>query len=119
MLFRSQCLSTPFQCIPQRVGLAATAWAIFADLNLNPLSTAPEPTIECLFNWAERSYPAVLAPAGAATQYHAPFAYRYFSATDTYVGVSAVDRRVYYMGPDRLLQDLGALTVWAGMAACR
>jgi len=33
-----QCLSTPFQCIPQRVGLAATTWAIFAQRNLNPLS---------------------------------------------------------------------------------
>ena len=33
-----QCLSTPFQCIPQRVGLAATAWALFAGLRLNPLA---------------------------------------------------------------------------------
>lgn len=32
-----QCLSTPFQCIPERVGLAATTWAIFADLGVNPL----------------------------------------------------------------------------------
>lgn len=32
-----QCLSTPFQCIPERVGLAATTWAIFADRNINPL----------------------------------------------------------------------------------
>jgi hypothetical protein len=33
------CLSTPFQCIPQRVGLAATTWAIFADKNVNPFPT--------------------------------------------------------------------------------
>jgi hypothetical protein len=33
-----QCLTTPFQCIPARVGLAATTWAIFADRQLNPLS---------------------------------------------------------------------------------
>jgi len=32
-----QCLSTPFQCIPERVGLAATAWAIFAGPDFNPL----------------------------------------------------------------------------------
>jgi uncharacterized protein (TIGR03437 family) len=31
------CLSTPFQCIPQRPGLAATAWAIFAERGWNPL----------------------------------------------------------------------------------
>lgn len=33
----AQCLNTPFQCIPERVGLAATTWAIFADRDLNPL----------------------------------------------------------------------------------
>ena len=31
-----QCVSTPFQCIPARVGLAATAWAIFALEDVNP-----------------------------------------------------------------------------------
>src|SRR6185503_9875673 len=36
---REQCLSTPFQCIPQRVGLAATVWALFGEAGLNPLST--------------------------------------------------------------------------------
>jgi hypothetical protein len=33
-----QCLSTPFQCIATRVGLAATTWAILADLNVNPFT---------------------------------------------------------------------------------
>lgn len=35
-----QCLSTPFQCIPQRVGLAATTWAIFAAQEINPLDAS-------------------------------------------------------------------------------
>lgn len=30
-----QCLSTPFQCIPERVGIAATAWGIFAETGFN------------------------------------------------------------------------------------
>ncbi len=30
-----QCLGTPFQCIAERVGLAATNWAIYADRNIN------------------------------------------------------------------------------------
>jgi hypothetical protein len=34
-----QCLSTPFQCIAERVGLAATTWAIFADQSINPLTS--------------------------------------------------------------------------------
>ena len=36
-----QCLSTPFQCIPERVGLAATTWAVFAEHNVNPLASEP------------------------------------------------------------------------------
>src|SRR5262249_35768988 len=31
-----QCLSTPFQCIAERVGLAATTWGVVAELNINP-----------------------------------------------------------------------------------
>ncbi len=31
-----QCLSTPFQCIPERVGLAASTWAAMAETGLNP-----------------------------------------------------------------------------------
>lgn len=33
-----QCLDTPFQCIPERVGLAATNWGILADQAFNPLA---------------------------------------------------------------------------------
>ena len=38
----AQCLVTPYQCIPERVGLAATAWAIFAAQNYNPLDLLPK-----------------------------------------------------------------------------
>jgi hypothetical protein len=34
------CLSTPFQCIPQRVGLAASTWSLFAAGGRNPLSSS-------------------------------------------------------------------------------
>jgi hypothetical protein len=34
-----QCLDTPFQCLAERVGLAATTWAILADLNVNVLAS--------------------------------------------------------------------------------
>ena len=32
-----QCLTTPFQCIPSRVAVAATAFSIFAELRISPL----------------------------------------------------------------------------------
>lgn len=40
----NQCRTTPFQCIPERVGSAATGWAVLADLNANPLQPTPTPT---------------------------------------------------------------------------
>ncbi|MGH8474890.1 MAG: hypothetical protein ACRER2_03820 [Methylococcales bacterium] len=40
---KEQCLSTPFQCIAERVGLAATVWAIFAEQNINPLAPGSLP----------------------------------------------------------------------------
>ncbi len=35
----NQCLSTPYQCIPERSGIAATAWAIMAEQQYNPFTT--------------------------------------------------------------------------------
>jgi len=40
----NQCLKTPFQCIPERVGLGPTAWAVLADLKSNPLNAGPSAT---------------------------------------------------------------------------
>lgn len=44
----SQCLKTPFQCIPQRVGISASAWSAMAATNINPLNPSavagPTPT---------------------------------------------------------------------------
>ena len=40
-----QCLVTPYQCIAERVGLAATIWGIAAEQGLDPLlSSGPPPT---------------------------------------------------------------------------
>jgi hypothetical protein len=36
-----ECLQTPFQCIPERVGLAATVWAILASEHLDVFSPFP------------------------------------------------------------------------------
>ncbi len=37
----NQCLNTPYQCIAERVGLAATIWAIAAEQGLDPLAQFP------------------------------------------------------------------------------
>jgi hypothetical protein len=54
-----QDLSTPFQGIPERVGLAATSWAIFADSATDPLGqpSATQPT-------APGQSPPAISPTG-------------------------------------------------------
>jgi hypothetical protein len=41
----AECLNTPFQCVPERVGLAATAWAILQDQKINPFYFYPTVTL--------------------------------------------------------------------------
>jgi hypothetical protein len=60
-----QCLSTPFQCIPERVGLAATAWAVFADQSVNPLAALGSDTVG-LYNPATSGFFLRNAHAGGA-----------------------------------------------------
>lgn len=35
------CISTPFQCIPERVGLASTVWAVYGEQHFNPFRVPP------------------------------------------------------------------------------
>jgi len=75
--------------------------------------------IECLFTWAEGNYPDLFAPSGSFTEVSGVYNYRYYSATNAYMGVSSTDNHVYYMGPDGLLQNEGPLTNWLPMAGCQ
>lgn len=72
---------------------------------------------DCLFDWAEAAYPAMFAPAGAASQQQAPYYYRHYPATNNYLGVSSSDNHVYYLDPDQLL-DMGAKADWLTSAGC-
>jgi hypothetical protein len=62
-----------------------------------------------VFNWAERQYPDNLLPKNAATGQAQGFTYRYYGATDEYVGVK--DGKVFYFKPGTMPspQDVGAL----------
>jgi glycerophosphoryl diester phosphodiesterase len=74
---------------------------------------------ECLFNWAESIYPTLFAPSGAVSQFSSPFTYRYYSATNTYLGVSSADDHVYYLDADGKLNDVGPLSSWLPLAGCQ
>ena len=73
---------------------------------------------DCLFNWAEVSYPNWFAPAGAATAQLPPYTYRFYSRTNAYLGTG--NDRLYYLGPlsDNSLLDVGPLSPWLTTAGC-
>jgi M6 family metalloprotease-like protein len=78
-----------------------------------------QPRVECLFNWAEVNYPTLFALPGSSTTTWDVYTYRYYSATNAYVGVSSVDSHVYYMGADGNLQDVGTQSYWMSKAGCQ
>ena len=77
------------------------------------------PQAECLFTWAESNYPTLFAPAGSPTVVSTVYNYRYYSATQAYLGVSSFNNHVYYKGPDGNLQDVGPLSDWLPKAGCQ
>jgi outer membrane lipase/esterase len=72
---------------------------------------------DCLFNWAERNFPLLFSPAGASSNTLSPFYYRFYSATNAYLGTSSADNHVYYLGSAGFL-DAGLLTIWLQTAGC-
>lgn len=74
---------------------------------------------ECLFNWAEKNYSSLFAPSGSSTAVWSTYSYRYYSASNAYLGVSSVDNHVYYQGTDGALQDEGSLSDWLPKAGCQ
>ena len=80
-----------------------------------PPQTSPQ---ECLLNWAENSYPALFSPAGALSQVLNPYTYRHYKTTNSYLGVSAENYHVYYLGPEGVMQDVGELSGWLTTAGC-
>jgi hypothetical protein len=91
--------------------LASASWCQAAP------QTSPS---DCLFNWAERNYPNLFAPAGAMSSTLAQYYYRYYSQTNAYVATSSADNHVYYLGPlsNNSILDAGALSGWLSTAGC-
>ena len=73
----------------------------------------------CVLDWAEASYPSLFYPAGAATQTSAPYSYRYYSGSKTYLGFSSKDNHVYYLDAKGVLQDEGDVKTWSAKAGCQ
>ena len=87
-------------------------------LRFQGVRAAGQSAWDCLFNWAEVNYASLFAPAGRTSQTVDAYYYRYYPTTNAYVGISAADKHVYYLGPDRVLTDAGLLAGWLARANC-
>jgi hypothetical protein len=102
--------------------LSGGSYSLGSGFWAEPASFIPgAPIADCVFNWAERVYPNLFAPAGAVSQTLVPpYYYRYYAATNAYLGSSSADNRLYYFGPaaGNTLLDAGPLSNWWTTAGC-
>lgn len=76
---------------------------------------------DCVFDWGEHHYPDLLIPTAARSQTLAPYYYRHYPGTHSYVGISSQDGQLRYMGSasnDQMV-DLGSMTSWKQTAGCQ
>lgn len=88
------------------------------DSSVKSNTTMPS-NVECLLNWAQTFYPNLFSPLVSGVQLSAPYTYRYYPGTNSYLGVSSADNHVYYQGPEDLSpKDIGDLSAFEKEAGC-
>ena len=75
---------------------------------------------DCLFNWLEGRYSPLLGQADG-TRTLAPYTFRHYAGSGSYLGLTDDSQHLYYLGPASAgsLADLGALSQWQGDSGCR
>lgn len=100
--------------------LACLILAVVA-LVLSPLTAqADAGSSDCLFSWAEKSYPQYFSPAAPASQTSAPYYFRYYASTGNYLASSSADTQLWALGQATAgkLLDLGPIADFLAMAGC-
>ena len=101
-------------------GDSAKAGRYVSNLVSLQVVSAPSLTpVECLFNWAEKNYPTLFTPTGFPTAISTVYSYRFYSASNVYLGVSSSDNHVYFIGTDGKLLNEGLLSYWLSLAGCQ
>lgn len=88
---------------------------------LSPLTAqADSSTSDCIFNWAENTYPQFFAPSRATSVSSPPYYYRYYSGTANYLATSSTDNHIWVLGPawGNSLIDVGAITGFLTATGC-
>ena len=75
--------------------------------------------MDCLFNWAERSYTQLLVPAAVPSQTLGPYYFRHYVSTQNFLGVNTSNQHVVYLAPSMgAPADLGEATPFVTAAGC-
>lgn len=77
-----------------------------------------EVVMNCFFDWTQVAYAEHLAPPTSSTLYAAPFYFRHYTDTNTYLGVSDENWHVFFRGAGGGMSDLGSLNDWGLAAGC-
>lgn len=83
--------------------------------------TAPVTPSDCVFNWAEATYPTHFPANGVASKNVLDYYYRYYPVLNAYLATASRDNHVYYFGPltQNTLLDLGALSQFQVVTGCK
>lgn len=73
--------------------------------------------MDCLFNWAERSYAQLFSPAQAPSNETGPYYYRFYSGTNAYLGVDKNSQHAVFLAGGAM-QDLGDVAPFISAAGC-
>lgn len=86
-----------------------------------PTTSTLNSRADCVFGWGETTYPELFSPYGAVSKALGPYYYRYYSKTNSYLGINTGDEHLVYVGllSGNSLLDLGALTTWLKQAGCQ
>ncbi len=86
----------------------------------NAVTPSAATTSDCLFIWAENSFPQFFAPAGPASHTSTPYYFRYYSGTGNYLATNSIDNHLWALGvaTGGNLADLGPLTSFVTAAGC-
>ncbi len=112
--------ASPFDSLPLQGTVAASLTpanlVTLTSVAVLPSGTAASDS-DRVFNYLEAAYPQYIAPAGAASTTGSGYYYRYYAATNSYVGTK--DGQIFYLVPtiNNDINLLGELNVWLATAA--
>lgn len=116
-------LSTPTG-LPVNDGTASVTLTIPARsvqlIELSPTQPSVGQRADCVFAWAEQSYPDLLSPMSLISVTTGDYLYRYYAGTGNYLGVQVSNQHLLFLNTrtNPGLVDLGRLADWLGPSGC-